>query len=139
MEDIKSSCTATVDILNDLLTFEKMDSGIMTLHKEHVKVLPMLLETTQIFLAQVRRSTAPTHTVDMLEIAYNHHVVSSSHTSTSYPHTLTHTFLPLALTFLLLAIIPTHPLSCHRLDLAKWTFVSPTSLTLPAPAPVPAR
>ncbi len=62
MEDIKSSCTATVDILNDLLTFEKMDSGIMTLHKEDVKVLPLLLETTQIFVAQVRR-TAHTHTL----------------------------------------------------------------------------
>ncbi len=60
MEDIKSSCTATVDILNDLLTFEKLDSGIMTLHKEVVKVLPLLLETTQIFVAQVRR-TALTH------------------------------------------------------------------------------
>ena len=38
LNDVALSITTTVDILNDLLSFEKMESGLMTLHKSDVHV-----------------------------------------------------------------------------------------------------
>ena len=36
--DMSLSCTAALDILNDLLCFEKLESGILDLHKQEVLV-----------------------------------------------------------------------------------------------------
>ena len=38
LNDVALSITTTVDILNDLLSFEKLESGLMTLHKSDVHV-----------------------------------------------------------------------------------------------------
>ena len=40
--DVNMSCTAAVDILNNLLCYEKLESGILELHKENIAVGPFL-------------------------------------------------------------------------------------------------
>ena len=50
------SCMAAVDILNDLLCYEKLESGILELHKENILVEPFLSECVSMFSAQARES-----------------------------------------------------------------------------------
>ena len=52
--DVNMSCIAAVDILNDLLCYEKLDSGILILHKEDVVIMPFLKECVSMFAAQAR-------------------------------------------------------------------------------------
>ena len=52
--DVNMSCTAAVDILNDLLCYEKLDSGILILHKEDVIILPFLNDCVSMFSVQAR-------------------------------------------------------------------------------------
>ena len=46
------SCTAAVSILNDLLCYEKLESGKMELHKEAVTIEPFLKNCLSLFAAQ---------------------------------------------------------------------------------------
>ena len=48
------SCTAAVDILNDLLCYEKLESGILELHKEEFNVGEYLRDRVNMFCAQAR-------------------------------------------------------------------------------------
>jgi CheY-like chemotaxis protein len=48
------SCTAAVDILNDLLCYEKLESGILELHKENITVDSFLNNCVTMFSAQAR-------------------------------------------------------------------------------------
>lgn len=50
--DVNMSCTAAVSILNDLLCYEKLESGKMELHKETVTVEPFLKNCLSLFAAQ---------------------------------------------------------------------------------------
>lgn len=52
--DVNASCTAAVDILNDLLCYEKLDSGILELHKENISVLEFLRDRVGMFSLQAR-------------------------------------------------------------------------------------
>ena len=52
--DVNISCTAAVDILNDLLCYEKLESGILKLHKEDVAVSTFLQDSVSMFAAQAR-------------------------------------------------------------------------------------
>ena len=54
--DVNVSCMVAVDILNDLLCYEKLDSGILELHKEDVTVGQFLNESVSMFSAQARES-----------------------------------------------------------------------------------
>ena len=45
---------ATVDILDDLLLVEKMESGLMKLHKEDVEALKFIHEVVETFSAHAR-------------------------------------------------------------------------------------
>ena len=54
LNDVALSITTTVDILNDLLSFEKLESGIMTLHKSDVHVQSFVEGTVDIFYATGR-------------------------------------------------------------------------------------
>jgi hypothetical protein len=36
LSDVNSGCRIALDILNDLLCFDKLESGILVLHKEEV-------------------------------------------------------------------------------------------------------
>lgn len=50
--DVNMSCTAAVSILNDLLCYEKLESGKMELHKETVTIEPFLKNCLSLFAAQ---------------------------------------------------------------------------------------
>ena len=52
--DVNLSCAAAVDILNDLLCYEKLESGILDLHRESVLVLSFLGDCVSMFSAQAR-------------------------------------------------------------------------------------
>ena len=52
--DVNMSCTAAVDILNNLLCYEKLESGILELHKENITVEPFLQECLTMFSVQAR-------------------------------------------------------------------------------------
>jgi signal transduction histidine kinase len=52
--DVNMSCTAAVDILNDLLCYEKLESGILELHKEEIVVEAYLKDRISMFSAQAR-------------------------------------------------------------------------------------
>ena len=52
--DVNMSCTTTVSILDDLLCYEKLDSGILELHKEEVFIAPFLGDCVSMFSAQAR-------------------------------------------------------------------------------------
>jgi signal transduction histidine kinase len=61
--DVNVSCTAAVDILNDLLCYEKLESGILELHKENIVVDSFLKECASIFSAQARECGVTISTV----------------------------------------------------------------------------
>jgi signal transduction histidine kinase len=52
--DVNRSCEAAIDILNDLLCFEKIESGILELHKEEITVQPYLSDCLSMFKVQAR-------------------------------------------------------------------------------------
>ena len=52
--DVNMSCTAAVSILNDLLCYEKLESGRMQLHKETVTINPFLDNCMLLFSAQAQ-------------------------------------------------------------------------------------
>lgn len=52
--DVNISCKAAVDILNDLLCYEKLESGNLMLHKEEVPVEVLLTGSMSIFVGQAR-------------------------------------------------------------------------------------
>jgi signal transduction histidine kinase len=51
---VNRSCEAAIDILNDLLCFEKIESGILELHKEEITIQPYLSECLSMFKVQAR-------------------------------------------------------------------------------------
>ena len=52
--DVNMSCMAAVDILNDLLCYEKLESGILELHKESMVIQPFLRDSVSMFSVQAR-------------------------------------------------------------------------------------
>jgi signal transduction histidine kinase/ActR/RegA family two-component response regulator len=54
LSDVNLSCVTAIDILNDLLSFEKLESGILTLNTETVSVLPFVEECVNLFAAQAK-------------------------------------------------------------------------------------
>ncbi len=54
LSDINTACVAAVDILNDLLSFDKMESGILELHTEEVAGLPFVKESIAMFTVHAR-------------------------------------------------------------------------------------
>ena len=55
LQDIQKSCTAALDILNDLLCFNKIESGVLELHKEQVNVVGFVRESVALFNMQVNK------------------------------------------------------------------------------------
>ena len=53
LSDMKGQCAIAIEILNDLLSYEKIDAGIMTLNKTTIKALPWLHKCIRPFLIQV--------------------------------------------------------------------------------------
>ena len=54
MGEIKYALKNVVDILDDLLLSEKMESGLMDLHKENVPILSLVKEVVDTFAPQSR-------------------------------------------------------------------------------------
>ena len=54
LADVNVACRATLDILNDLLCFDKMESGILVVHKHEVPVLSFISDCVSMFSAQAR-------------------------------------------------------------------------------------
>jgi signal transduction histidine kinase len=72
--DVNMSCTAAVDILNDLLCYEKLESGILELHKENITVDSFIKECASMFSAQARECGVTISTVtDTPQAPGRHH------------------------------------------------------------------
>ena len=54
LSDIRLACSTAVDILNDLLSFEKLESGILVLHREDISVVKFMKEGIVMFSAQAK-------------------------------------------------------------------------------------
>ena len=54
MADVNVACRTTLDILNDLLCFDKMESGILILHKHEVPAVQFISDCVGMFSAQAR-------------------------------------------------------------------------------------
>jgi two-component system, sensor histidine kinase len=82
LRDVNMSCTAAVDILNDLLCYEKLESGILELHKENIAVDAFLRDCVTMFSAQARECgvtiVTVTDTIDNTEVPSMDGKVSSS-------------------------------------------------------------
>jgi signal transduction histidine kinase len=52
--DVQSACRIAVEILNDLLCFDKLESGILELHKHEVPVVPFIKDCVDMFASQAR-------------------------------------------------------------------------------------
>ena len=52
--DIKNQTEVVIEILNDLLNYEKLDSGLMTLEKAKIQAWSLLTDSVQPFHIQVR-------------------------------------------------------------------------------------
>lgn len=55
VSDATNSCIIAIDILNDLLLYEKIDGGLLTLKREELPMWPFLQEVLRVFLIQVNR------------------------------------------------------------------------------------
>lgn len=54
--DVQSACRTSVEILNDLLCFDKLESGILELHKHDVMVMPFIEDCVNMFASQAREA-----------------------------------------------------------------------------------
>ena len=62
VRDSKATCDTSIDLLNDLLAYEKLEAGIMSLDKSEVNAVRLLQETIQPFQVQVRDNSVPSST-----------------------------------------------------------------------------
>lgn len=56
IDDCTNSCLVAVDILNDLLLYEKIDGGLLQLELNEIKAWPSICEVLKSFKIQVRFS-----------------------------------------------------------------------------------
>lgn len=61
LDEVKVSCTLAVEILNDLLLYEKIDDGVFVLARERVCLWPMLREAEKLFHLQARAAEVHLH------------------------------------------------------------------------------
>ena len=54
--DVQSACNIGVEILNELLCFDKLESGILELHKHDVTVIPFIDVCVTMFASQAREA-----------------------------------------------------------------------------------
>ena len=56
VQDVKSACRTAVEILDDLLCFDKLESGILEVHKHDVSVIPFISECVDMFTSQAKEA-----------------------------------------------------------------------------------
>jgi signal transduction histidine kinase len=54
--EVKNSCAVAVDILNDLLLYEKFDDGIFSLARTEMKIADYFVEAVSVYKVQARSS-----------------------------------------------------------------------------------
>jgi signal transduction histidine kinase len=54
LSDANSACRTALDILNDLLCFDKLENGVLVLHKQEEPVLPFISDCVSMFSSQAR-------------------------------------------------------------------------------------
>ena len=64
LNDVQLACNTSVEILNDLLCFDKIEGGILELHKQEVPVTRFLTETCRQFTGM----PTSTESTDMMTI-----------------------------------------------------------------------
>jgi signal transduction histidine kinase/CheY-like chemotaxis protein len=52
--DVQSACRTAVEILNDLLCFDELDSGTLEIHKQDVLAIPFIVDCVGMFASQAR-------------------------------------------------------------------------------------
>jgi signal transduction histidine kinase/CheY-like chemotaxis protein len=52
--DVQSACRTAVEILNDLLCFDKLDSGTLEIHKQDHLAIPFIVDCVGMFASQAR-------------------------------------------------------------------------------------
>ena len=57
VRDSKASCDTSIDLLNDLLAYEKLEAGIMSLDKSLVAVRRLITDSMRPFRLQVQLHT----------------------------------------------------------------------------------
>jgi signal transduction histidine kinase len=72
--DINMSCVAAVDILNDLLSYDKLGSGALELHKEEIVVESYVQSSLSMFTAQANESGA---SLQLLPLPDNHTITEN--------------------------------------------------------------
>jgi signal transduction histidine kinase/CheY-like chemotaxis protein len=53
---VQSACKSAVEILNDLLCFDKLESGILEMHKLDVSVIPFICNCVNMFSSQAKEA-----------------------------------------------------------------------------------
>jgi signal transduction histidine kinase len=54
LSDANSACRTALDILNDILCFDKLENGVLVLHKQEEPVLPFIFDAVAMFSSQAR-------------------------------------------------------------------------------------
>jgi signal transduction histidine kinase len=54
LSDVNSACRTALDILNDLLCFDKLENGVLVLHRQEEPVLPFISNCVAMFSSQAR-------------------------------------------------------------------------------------
>jgi signal transduction histidine kinase len=54
LSDVKLACRASIEILNDLLCFDKLESGMLELNKHDFKILSFLSDSVNMFTSQAK-------------------------------------------------------------------------------------
>ena len=56
LSDVKAACRTAVQILDDLLCFDKLESGILEIHKHEVLVMPFMTDCVSMFASQAKEA-----------------------------------------------------------------------------------
>ena len=67
LSDIRLACSTAVDILNDLLSFEKLESGILVLHRENISAMKFIKEGIVMFSAQAKEKRVTLELVSTID------------------------------------------------------------------------
>jgi signal transduction histidine kinase len=70
--DVNLACRTAVDILNDLLCFDKIESGVLEVHKHEVSLLPFIKDCVGMFSAQAREGGVKLSIVSCID--EEHHI-----------------------------------------------------------------
>eukprot|EP00607_Mallomonas_marina_P003979 CAMPEP_0182437352 /NCGR_PEP_ID=MMETSP1167-20130531/84989_1 /TAXON_ID=2988 /ORGANISM="Mallomonas Sp, Strain CCMP3275" /LENGTH=487 /DNA_ID=CAMNT_0024630241 /DNA_START=924 /DNA_END=2387 /DNA_ORIENTATION=- len=73
--DIRCSCDIAVNVLNELLTFDKLEAGTLMVEKVDIPFMKFVQETVQPFQIQARKKEI---TLSVQNVCKNHVVVASS-------------------------------------------------------------